>query len=375
MTEREAYIAFNLLPDVGAVTVAREVALHGSAVAAWEAWADKTDWCGHDPNWAHEIARAEKMGVTLVTLCDAAYPAALKSLTSPPLVLYVVGAVEALAAPGVALVGTRRPTPYGAHTATRLATDLAHAQRAVFSGLALGIDAAAHRGALLGQGLTVGVLGGALDRFYPKANTALAREIVDGGGAVVSEFPFGRPPDPQTFPQRNRVVAGLAQGVVAVEAPIKSGTLITCRLALDQGRPVMAVPGRIDTPAARGCLHLIREGATLVTSAEDILEAIDPFHAPQHAASISSCAPLPAPLAQDAAPPPKATRAAPAVAPERVISREEAAVLAVVTDAPQTLDALARATALPIAQLASVLVQLRLKGRVRQLPGNRVCRR
>ena len=367
MTEREAYIAFNLLPDMGAVTVARLIAVHGSAVAAWEALPDKQDWEGKPPAWEREIERAEKMHVTLVTLQDEAYPVTLRDIASPPLVLYVVGNPMALTQPGVALVGTRRPTLYGSSTAERLALGLAHASKTVFSGLALGIDAAAHHGALLGKGMTVGVLGGALDKFYPKDNTKLAREIVDAGGAVVSEFPLGRAPDAQTFPQRNRVVSGLSQGVVAVEAPLKSGTLITCRLALEQGRVVMAVPGRIDCANARGCLHLVREGATLVTSVEDILEAVGPF------GSVST------PMVRQVVPKPSEPQPKPPrelrrqVAPELVISGDEAKVLGVLDRVGQTIDAVARAVDLPAGTVSALLVQLRLKRRVRFLPGNRVC--
>ena len=369
MTEREAYIAFNLLPDMGAVSVARLIAVHGSAVAAWEALPDKQDWQGKPPAWEREIERAKKMRVTLVTLQDEAYPAALRDIASPPLVLYVVGNPMALNHPGVALVGTRRPTLYGSSTAERLALGLVHAGKTVFSGLAMGIDAAAHRGALLGKGMTVGVLGGALDKFYPKDNTKLAREIVDAGGAVVSEFPLGRPPDSQTFPQRNRVVSGLSQGVVAVEAPLKSGTLITCRLALEQGRVVMAVPGRIDCANARGCLHLVREGATLVTSVEDILEAVGPF----------GVVSAPVPMERKAVPKPSAPQPKPPretrrpVAPELVIAADEAKVLGVLDRAGQTIDAVARAVDLPAGKVSALLVQLRLKRRARFLPGNRVC--
>ncbi len=380
MTEREAYIAFNLLPDKGAVAVDRLVKMHGGAVAAWEALPDKLDWEGRPPQWEREIARAEKMKVTLVTLLDDSYPQALREIASPPLVLYVAGNVQALSGPGVAIVGTRHPTLYGQDTARNFAIGLAHAGWSVFSGLALGVDAAAHRGALMAGGVTAGILGGALDRFYPKDNTRLAREIVDAGGAVASEFPFGRPPDSQTFPQRNRVVSGLSLGVVAIEAPRQSGTLITCRLAGEQGRSVMAVPGRIDCRNAQGCLHLIREGARMVTSVDDVIEELTPISAALHAPAASAPAkPAARTKAAGAARPaaraartPQAAPAAAASRPNVALSLEEAMVLRAVPDGGTTVDAVARTAKLPAGKVNALLVQLRIKRRVRFLPGNRV---
>ena len=384
MTEREAYIAFNLLPDIGAVRVARLVSEHGSAVAAWEALSDKLDWDGKPPRWEREIEHAAKAKVTLVTLLDDAYPALLREIPSPPLVLYVAGDPAALSRAGVALVGTRHPTLYGTDTAQKFAVGLAHAGWAIYSGLAVGIDAAAHRGALLAGGVTAGILGGALDKFYPKDNTRLAREIVDAGGAVVSEFPFGRSPDANTFPQRNRVVSGLSRGVVAIEAPMQSGTLITCRLAGEQGRAVMAVPGRIDCRNAMGCLHLIREGAQMVTSVDDVLEELSPLGRPaktaapatkaENAVSAKSAAQkgtVPASGKPPAAAQPARAKKAPA--PRPAISLEESMVLRALPDEDGTdIDAVARAAGLPIAKTNTLLVQLRLKRRVRFLPGNRV---
>ena len=379
MTEREAYIAFNLLPDTGAVTVNRLIATHGSAAAAWEALPDKLDWDGKPPRWEREIEHAAKAKVTLVTLLDDAYPALLREIPSPPLVLYVAGDPAALSRAGVALVGTRHPTLYGTDTAQKFAVGLAHAGWAIYSGLAVGIDAAAHRGALLAGGVTAGILGGALDKFYPKDNTRLAREIVDAGGAVVSEFPFGRSPDAKTFPQRNRVVSGLSRGVIAIEAPIQSGTLITCRLAGEQGRAVMAVPGRIDCRNAMGCLHLIREGAQMVTSVDDVLEELSPLGRLEKPAKTA------APKAKCSAPKgtvpmsgkplaaaqPSRTKKAPA--PRPAISLEESMVLRALPDEGGTdIDAVARAAGLPIAKTNTLLVQLRLKRCVRFLPGNRV---
>ena len=367
MTEREACIAFNLLPDVGAVAVRRMASEHGGIAAAWEAQENPLDWEGEEPRWEREIELAAKMKVSIVTLADGDYPPLLKEIASPPLALYVAGDPAALSRKGVALVGTRRPTLYGEETARNFAVGLSHAGWAIYSGLALGIDAVAHRGALLARGITAGILGGALDRFYPKANAKLAREIVDSGGAVVSEFPFGRPPDPQTFPQRNRVVSGLSAGVVAIEAPLHSGTLITCRLAGEQGRAVMAVPGRIDCRTAAGCLNLIREGAQMVTSVDDVMEELTP---------LTSKTVQQQPVKREERPgkatPRRSAGEKPAIPPEAVISLEEAMVLRAMPDGETTIDAVARAAGLPAGKVNSLLVQLRLKRRVRFLPGNRV---
>ena len=385
MTEREARIAFNMIPTVGAVTFARLVReTEGDAAAAWEFYPNKLDWEGKTPDWEREIARAEKMKIKIVTEADAEYPQQLRNIPSPPLALYVAGSVEALSKSAVALVGTRHSTEYGRDVAERFAFGLAKRGWCVVSGLARGIDAYAHRGALAAEGVTVGVLGGALDMFYPNENRALAREMVEKGGCVASEFPFGRAPDVQTFPQRNRIVSGLAKGVVAVECPIHSGTLITCTRAVEQGRAVMAVPGRIDWRTSEGCHHLIREGARMVTSVDDIVEELTPLSSRAKQADSSSARNAAAPrrtvrqveARPDAEPlagcgPAKASKNAPAL-PEAKISSEEASVLRAVPEEGATMDAVARVCGLGAACVSALLVGLRLKGRVRLLPGNRV---
>ena len=391
MTEREARIAFNMIPTVGAVTLARLMReTHGSAAAAYEFYPEKKDWEGKPPEWEREIERAAKQNVRIITDLDADYPPQLREIASPPLVLYAVGNVSALSKPGVSIVGTRKATSYGRETATSFAAGLVRAGWVVFSGLATGIDAAAHSGALAGGGLTVGVLGGALDMFYPESNRSLARRMVENGGCVVSEFPFGRRPDAQTFPQRNRIVSGLARGVVAVECPLRSGTLVTCLRANEQGRAVMAVPGRIDWPSSAGCLNLIREGARMVTCVEDIIEELTPISqktvvGPDHRAGRDT-----APVGPDhragrditpVGPDHRAGRDTVAstrrpyqsAMPEVKLSIEEALVLRQVPSSGTTVDAVARAAQLPVAKTNALLVALRLKGRVRFLPGNRVC--
>ncbi len=372
MTEREARIAFNMIPTVGAVTLDRLMAeVGGRAADAYALYPEKKDWEGRLPDWEGEIARAEKMHVRIVTAVDPDYPPQLKEIASPPLALYVVGDVAALSQAGVAIVGTRRATPYGRETAERLASNLVGRGWAVYSGLARGIDAAAHRGALLAGGVTVGVLGGALDRFFPEENRDLARQMVEKHGAVVSEFPFGRPPDVQTFPQRNRIVSGLSRGVVAVECPIHSGTLITCSRAVEQGRAVMAVPGRIDSVASAGCLHLIREGARMVTCVDDIVEELSPLGRAPSAPPPARAA-LPSGGKTVRTPPPPKKRKPPVLPLEAKISLEESLVLRAVPESGTTGDHVAAATNFPMSKVNALLVALRLKGRVRFLPGNRV---
>ena len=352
MTERQAYIAFNLTERVGGATLERLMTEHGSAVAAWEAWPNKTARAGGAVDWEREEALAEKYGVTLVTAVDAGYPKRLKESPGAPLVLYVKGDVAALARPAIALIGTRRATTYGTNVASRLAADLASAGWSIVSGLALGVDAASHRGALDAGGVTVGVIGSGLDRFYPEENRGLAREMVEKGGAVVSEFPFGRPADQTTFPIRNHVVAALATGVVAVECPARSGTLITTSIAADLGRTVMAVPARVDSRMSAGCLQLIREGATLVRHADDVLEAVNSLTLrDKHVADASSSA-------SDPLTPP--------------YSVEEALVMTHVDADGITVDDLVRKSRLPVEKVNSLVMELRIKGFLRFLPGNRV---
>ena len=374
MTEREARIAFNMIPTVGAVTVARLAAEAGGSVAeAYARYPDKRDWEGKEPDWEREIARAAKMKVTIVTELDDAYPPLLKEIASPPLALYVAGDSAVLSKAGVALVGTRAATAYGRETAERLAAGLAQRGWAVFSGLAVGIDAAAHRGALLGGGATAGILGGALDCFFPSENRKLAREMVEKGGCVASEFPFGRRPDAQTFPQRNRIVSGLAHGVVAVECPLRSGTLITCSRAAEQGRPVMAVPGRVDWKTASGCNQLIREGARLVTNVDDIVEELTPLgKAARVEGKKKASASEGRRAVADKRQPSSPVRRSTSDAPQAMFTLEESLVLRAIPEGGATIDAVAREAKLSAGKVNALLVGLRLKGRVRFFPGNRV---
>ena len=288
MQEREAYIALNMVQGIGAVMVRNGVETLGSAAAIVSAGPDALAGIPgvgtvtserffrelSSVDWRGEMERAEKYNVRLITFADPEYPPQLKAIYDPPLVLYVSGSVDALSKSAVGMVGTRAPTAYGRETAGRFAFQLAQAGISVVSGLARGIDSESHAGALRGKGITVAVIGSALDKLYPAENRGLARKIIESGGAVVSEYPFGRSADKQTFPMRNRIVSGLSGAVLVVEAGLVSGTLITANQAADQGRPVLAVPGRIDSPASQGCHKLIRQGARLAESIDDVLDEL-----------------------------------------------------------------------------------------------------
>lgn len=213
----------------------------------------------------------------IITFHDSNYPYLLKQISDPPLVLYVLGDQRTLNQPQVAVVGSRNPTVMGVETAKRLAFSLSKMGLAVTSGLAFGIDTAAHRGTLQANGKTIAVLGSGLNRIYPTINKLLADDIVKNGGALISEFPLETPPLASHFPKRNRIISGLSLGTLVVEAAERSGSLITARMAAEQGREVFAVPGSVHSPYSRGCHYLIRQGAKLVESAADILEELGPL--------------------------------------------------------------------------------------------------
>jgi DNA processing protein len=230
---------------------------------------------GHSIELAQdELAKAAAAGIKCVTLDDAEYPPRLRQIYDPPLVLYVRGNVEALARPGIAVIGTRHPTPYGIGMAERLACDLAARNVAILSGLARGVDTAAHRGAVSAKGKTVAVFGTGVDNVYPKENSRLADQIISMGGALISEFPLGTFAAPQNFPIRNRIISGMSFGVLVVEAAEYSGTRITARCALEQNREVFAVPGNVTNKNSWGPNTLIKQGARLVATWEDVWEEL-----------------------------------------------------------------------------------------------------
>ena len=293
-----------------------------------------------------EERRAEEYGARIVTQLDADYPEPLRAIYDPPLALYVQGTLVPRDRHALALIGSRRTSHYGRQVADRLAFQLAKTGYTVVSGLARGIDTAAHEGALKGGGRTLAVLGGALDHFYPPENRELA-ERISGQGAVLSEFPFGRAPDRTTFPMRNRICSGLTMGVVVVEAGFKSGALHTADAALEQGRTVFAVPGRVDAPTSRGAHQLIKNGARLVEDADDILKEFEFL----------------VPLEKRQAAPHLEAR------PEVQLTDEEQAIVKALWAGERNVDELARDAGLASARVSSLLIGLEMKRVVRVLPG------
>lgn len=223
-----------------------------------------------------ELAKASSEGVTVITCEDRCYPARLKEIYDPPLALYVRGKIDVLLQPGVAMVGTRHPTPYGSGMAERLACDLAAQGLVIISGMARGIDTSSHRGAISAKGKTIAVFGTGVDVIYPKENSRLSEQILALGGAFISEFPLGTFAAPQNFPIRNRILSGMSVGVLVVEAAEYSGTRITARCALEQNRDVFAVPGNVTNKNSWGPNTLIKQGAKLVATWEDVWEDLPP---------------------------------------------------------------------------------------------------
>lgn len=361
MTDRDAYIALNMMEGLGPVKVRALIDFLGSPQAVFEADGDALQavkGIGEklrfsileqrtqiDP--ARELDRAKALGVRLLTPLDSEYPKALKTIHDPPLTLYVKGAFVPEDDRALGIVGSRKATHYGLSTADRLSYQLAQTGFTVVSGLARGIDTAAHQGALKGKGRTIAVLGSAVDCLYPPENADLA-DAVAKSGAVVSEYPFGRPADRQTFPYRNRIISALSMGVLVVEAGVKSGSLHTVDSALEQGRSVFAVPGRIDQPGARGPNRLIKNGAKLVDNVGDILEEFELLIPPGV---------IPKPENRSSA------------RPEVPLSGEEKKLVEVLWRESMDVDSLARMTGMSSAQISGQLLGLEMKRVVKMLPG------
>lgn len=363
MNEREAYIALNLMEGVGPVGVGALIDGLGSAASIFEASGVAMGACEGvgaelvrkildqrdrmDPG--AEEGRAAALGLRIIVRHDPEYPAALGTIHDPPLVLYVRGEFQARDQHALAVVGTRRATHYGKAMAEKLAYELASAGYIIVSGLARGIDTAAHQGALRAGGRTCAVLGSAFDKLYPTENTGLAAEIA-GSGVVLSEFPIGTQPSKTTFPVRNRIVSGLSRAVLVVEAGARSGAMITARVALDQGRSVLAVPGRADSRGSKGPHQLIKQGAPLVECAEDVLEEFDGLFG-------GRCAP-------------GARAGMMRTGPARVLSAEERRIVDVLeAEREMDVDALGRAVQLRASDMNVVLLGLEMKRVVRMLPG------
>src|SRR6059036_259205 len=291
-------------------------------------------------------------GVATLDLADEHYPAWLRTIPDPPPVLYCDGSMEPGDRQAVAIVGSRQATPYGLRVTDALARELSRLGFTIVSGFARGIDAAAHRAALASGGRTVAVLGCGLDVDYPSGHASLHAEIA-GSGAVLTEFAPGTPPRATNFPRRNRIISGLALGVVVVEAADDSGSLITARLALEQGREVFAVPGPIDVPTSRGPHGLLKQGAKLVETVDDIVEELLPqLDRPLQTLKTEPIAAL----------------------PEHVeLSPSERTVLEVMSREPLHLDDLTERSRLTTPAVAGILLGLELKALVKQLPGQRYC--
>jgi DNA processing protein len=281
------WLALALTPGLGPTRIKKLIEHCGTAERVFQASLTELEAMGMRSVSAQSIAtgkslelaqqecmKAVEAGARIISLSDPEYPSRLKEIYDPPVILFVKGCVEVLSQPGIAMVGTRHPTPYGSGMAERLSTDLVARGLVIISGLARGIDTASHRGAVAAKGKTVAVLGTGIDVMYPKENTRLTEQIVALGGALITEFPVGTSPTPQNFPIRNRIISGMSAGVLVVEAAEYSGTRITSRLALEQNRDVYAVPGNVTNKNSWGPNTLIKQGAKLVATWEDVWEEL-----------------------------------------------------------------------------------------------------
>ncbi len=347
------WIALHRQPGVGAVTYRRLLARHGTPAAALEALRRAGRAVSVETQVAADLAWLEGAADRhLLTLADPRYPEALARLEDAPPLLYVQGDVDLLSMPQLAVVGSRNPTRDGRRAARDFAAHLAGCGLVITSGLALGIDGEAHEGALAAHGGTVAVLGCGLAHVYPARHRALARRILEAGGALVSELAPETPPRREFFPARNRIISGLALGVLVVEAAVHSGSLITARLAAEQGREVFAIPGSIHNPLARGCHRLIRQGAKLVETAADVLEELGPLLG----AGVSS------PQAASSAPAPESR-------PDLPTDPDHLAVLEALGHGPRGVDELVACSGLKPEAVASILLVLELQGYVASAPG------
>ncbi len=300
----------------------------------------------NDQDIQRELDRVDKLGIELVTLLDERYPVQLKAIYDPPPILYMKGRLEPQDRQAVAIVGARRATEYGRWIAEQIARGLVAKGFTIVSGMARGIDGYAHRAAVSAKGRTVAVLGCGVDVIYPEEHRTLRNEIA-AQGCLLSEFPMGTGPHPNNFPQRNRIISGLSLGTVVVEAGLESGALITARFALDQNREVFAVPGNLGAKTSLGTNRLIKQGARLVETAEDIVEELSPQ-------LVSAAKPSDRPEVDQ---------------PPADLSEEESALLKNLSHEPKHIDLITRETRLSSSQTSGMLLQLELKGHVRQLAG------
>lgn len=293
-----------------------------------------------------ELRKVKKCNARIITYTDPSYPSFLKEISSAPVLLYVKGKDIPVNRTFVAIVGSRNPTHYGIKTAEKLAAGLAIRGVGVVSGLAKGIDSAAHRGCLRGKGFTIAVMGTGIDTVYPASNRRLSEQVMEDG-TLITEFPLGSPPEPRNFPIRNRIISGMSRGVVVVEATKNSGSLITASFALDQGRDVFAVPGSIDSFKSMGTHFLIKQGAKLVENADDILEELDfSERLPRNSSLFTGISEK---------------------LPE--MAESERKVYEIIGNYPIHVDQIVRAGGMDAGEVLSILMQMELKGIVKQLPG------
>jgi DNA processing protein len=359
MDANEACIALNMLPTVGPVRLRKLLEVFHEPQQVLAAKRDqlrKVEGIGHDvadqiSSWesivdlAAELKRIREFGAAVITQESPSYPKPLREIHAPPIVLYVWGEVRDRDHHAIGIIGARRTTHYGMESAKKLAYQIAYAGLTIISGLARGIDTAAHQGALAAKGRTIAVIGSGLSKLYPPENQALADKIRNGNGAIVSEFSMEIEPDRQTFPMRNRIISGWSHGVLVVEAGLNSGALITASQALEQGRSVYAVPGPINAPSAMGSNRLIQQGAKLVMSASDILDDLQI-------------------LLPETKPSPEA-----AARPLPPLSDDERRVFDAIDSSETPIDRIAAKSDLPSATVSSTLLRLELKRLVKQLPG------
>ena len=364
MQQREAYIVLNMIEGLGPVSVRRLIDVLGSPKAILEAdrealmeargvgekLALKIVVQRDSISVEEEIDKAADVGARIITPLDDEYPEALKAIHDPPLALYVLGRILPKDGKAIGIVGSRSTSHYGLSAADRLAYQLGQTGFAVISGLARGTDTAAHCGALKGGGRTIAVLGGALDCLYPPENADLAKKIAKNG-AVISEYVMGRQADRMTFPYRNRIISGMSMGVLLVESAIKGGSMHTTEAAMEQGRTVFALPGRVDTPGARGPHMLIKNGAKLVERIDDILEEYEFLIPPSE---------LDAPENE------------PAARPDVPLSEGESKIVEALWQEPLDIDALGRGIGMKSHELSSLLLGLEMKRVIRMLPGRMV---
>ena len=359
MNATEACIALNMLPTMGPVRLRKLLQVYQEpqqVLSAKSADLRRVEGIGNEvadqiSNWETlvdlnaELKRISDFGATIITQNSPEYPRSLREIHAPPIVLYVWGKIEERDQHAIGIIGSRKTTHYGSESAKKLAYQIAYAGLTIVSGLARGIDTAAHHGALAAKGRTIAVIGSGLSRLYPPENQALAEKISSGQGAVISEFSMEIEPDRQTFPMRNRIISGWSHGILVVEAGLNSGALITASQALEQGRSVYAVPGHINAPSAMGSNRLIQQGAKLVMDASDVLDDL-----------------------QILLPETKPSREA-AARPLPPLSAEERQVYDAIETSETPIDQIAAKCDLPSATVSSTLLQLELKRLVKQLPG------